>query len=153
RTLIFRAPAQAGLGEALFAQDRQPEAREAFQAALAATLPDATDSKKPNPGLMKCAARIYLTCPDPSIRDPRRAAELAEKAGDWKLQAHALYRQGQLEAALQLIEKWQSENNAPVLQLQRQLLGALCCWRLKRPEVAWRWYRNALLTAETFKPV
>jgi hypothetical protein len=152
---LQRASAQAVLGEALFEQDRQLEARQAFQTALAEALPDAKGSTKPNKGQLKCAARIYLTCPDPSIRDPKRAAELAEKAGDWKLLAHALYKQGQLEAAWKVLrEKWPPrEPENPVQWAKRWLLQALCLWRLKRLELAWHSYRVALDVLEKTRPV
>src|SRR5262249_48142916 len=103
-----------------------------------------------HPGVLNDLAWFLVTCPDPEVRNPSRATELAKRAVSlapkvgtyWNTLGAAHYRAGDDRAPLAALEK--------AVQLQRQgdgcdsILLAMVYWRLGQKLEADCWYERAV---------
>ena len=102
------------------------------------------------------------TAPDPTLRNPRRAVELARKAVElcpnegalrtvWETLGVAHYRAGDWEgAALALKKSMEVRNRRPGTSYAFVL--SMACWKLGNKDEARKWYTAALAWTETRFP-
>jgi serine/threonine protein kinase/Tfp pilus assembly protein PilF len=133
------------LGQLLWQTDRLPEAREEFRKAAAEwnrlleQLPD-------HPGARSQLAWFLATCPDPAIRDPGRARDLAGKAvalapqaaACWETLGVANYQVGDYQAAVGALDK--AAGLRPRGGGSGFFFLAMAHWRLGKKDQAGRWY-------------
>jgi serine/threonine protein kinase/Tfp pilus assembly protein PilF len=143
-----RAEGHDRLGQLLWQRGRLPAAHAEFlQAAaererLLKQLPDHADTAN-------VLAWFLVTCPDPDVRNPDRAVELATKAVSrapkvgayWNTLGVAHYRAGDYRAALAALEK--AVELTPQGDGTDSLFLAMTCWRLGQNEEAQGWYERA----------
>jgi serine/threonine protein kinase/Tfp pilus assembly protein PilF len=137
------------LGQLLWGVGRHREAHEEFQKSAE----EWGRFLKPQPGHAAACnglAWLLVTCPDPDLRDPSRAVELAEKAVSrapgarecWNTLGVAHYRAGDYPAAQAALEK--AVGLRPRGDGSDSLFLAMACWRLGQKEQADCWYDLAI---------
>jgi serine/threonine protein kinase/Tfp pilus assembly protein PilF len=133
------------LGQLLWQTDRLPEAQEEF-GRVARDLSRLLDQLPDHPGAHHHLGWFLATCPDPALRDPGRAQELAwkavalapEVADCWNTLGAAHYRAGHYEAAVAALEK--AAGLRPRGNGSGFFFLAMAHWRLGKKEQASRWY-------------
>jgi eukaryotic-like serine/threonine-protein kinase len=110
----------------------------------------ALDLKPDVPVLCNNLARLLATCPDPSVRDPGRAVELAKRAVElapkqgkyWHTLGMAHYRAGDSKAALAALEKATTLRNGG--NSYDWFFLAMAHGKLGEKEEARQWYHRAV---------
>jgi len=139
------------LSKALAANGASDEAVACLNEALRLNPDDARDQND--------IAWFLANCPDPKVRDPARAVELARKAVDMAPRAgrhrytlgFALYRNGDWEAAIEALEK--AEALGPIGALPSNgFFLAMARWQLGQTDEARAWYDKAAAWMENKAP-
>jgi WD40 repeat protein/serine/threonine protein kinase/tetratricopeptide (TPR) repeat protein len=104
-------------------------------------------------------AWMLATAPDPALRDPARAVELARKSVEidpkrgtrWNTLGVTRYRAGEWKAAIEALEKSESLEPAKDLAINGFFL-AMARWQLGEKEAAQAWYDKAVVWMEKNQP-
>jgi tetratricopeptide (TPR) repeat protein len=141
------------LGAALESQGKSAEAIAAFQGAIGI-----------QPGYSLSHIRLawlLTTCPEPKLRDPKRALEAARKAVQlapqspwaWQALGWAQYRAGDWKASVKALEKAIALQKAPQGGGPGQwFFLAMAHWQLGNKDEARNWYRQAVQWMEKHDP-
>jgi tetratricopeptide (TPR) repeat protein len=93
---------------------------------------------------------FLATCPDPKLRDPARAVQLAQRALDlseqvghnWNTLGVAHYRAGNWKAAVEALDKSRAfRNGGDAFDF---FFLAMACWQLGQKDAALKWYKQAV---------
>jgi tetratricopeptide (TPR) repeat protein len=124
----------------------------------AADYSKAIDLKPAFPGLLNNLAWVLATCPEPKVRDPRRAVKLATKAIElepknasyWNTLGQAHYRAGSPKEAVAALEK--SVELRKGGDCSDWLFLAMARWQLGEKDEAERWYGQAVRSMDKDRP-
>jgi serine/threonine protein kinase/tetratricopeptide (TPR) repeat protein len=161
-SLVLRAYWYGTLGSLLTADGKPREAEAVYRRAEADY--SAILNREPNQyGSLNNLAWFLATCPDPRLRDPRRAVELARKATTlqpqrpvgWNTLGIAQYRAGDWEAARRTltksIELYASRSPPATLESFNTFFLAMAHWQLGERERARQWYDRAVRWMEKYQ--
>jgi tetratricopeptide (TPR) repeat protein/WD40 repeat protein len=93
---------------------------------------------------------LLATCPDPKLRDPARAVQLAQRALDlqeqvgnnWNTLGVAHYRAGNWKAAIEALDKSRAfRKGGDAFDF---FFLAMACWQLGQKDDALKWYKQAV---------
>jgi serine/threonine protein kinase/tetratricopeptide (TPR) repeat protein len=153
----------ASLGSVLTARGRQAEAVDEYRRArdgYRAILEIAPNRVS----TLNNLAWLLSTCPDPQLRDPGRALELARKATEltpqygylWNTRGVAHYRAGEWEAARAALEKslalYANQTGHGTLESFSTFFLAMAHARLGDAAEACRWYDRAVRWMDQYQP-
>jgi Flp pilus assembly protein TadD/serine/threonine protein kinase len=141
--------AHLNLAEALAKQGNWPEALTCFQKAV--------ESEPKFADAHASLALALANCPEPKLRDPKRALMHAEKAIEldptagtaWEALGIARYRAGELRPAVAALEKSASLREAGA---QAWFFEAMARWQLGENEKAREWFDKAVNWTEKHRP-
>jgi serine/threonine protein kinase/Flp pilus assembly protein TadD len=150
---LKRAEGRYQLGQLLWQTDRLPEARQEFRR-VAEEWSRLLDQLPDHPGAHQQLAWFLATCPDPALRDPGRAQELARKvvtlapqgAAGWNTLGVAHYRAGDYQAALAALQK--AAGLRPRGDGSDFFFLAMAHWQLGKKEQAGQWYDRGVQELE-----